>query len=236
MGKVALCVMLTFLGCRDRSSATPSQGSAADSGKGSATSKPRPKFEVNSYCLTGGNTMVSPSTGRKGHNFTLSLMVPLEGTETVTEASKPLRPSEPVTEKAGDKKPLRILVTVSCSAFLPDVESIADALKDEREGSSCQASSLNLAALEAGKPFSMVLSPSVEPGWQIRAITPGFTSIEIGGRDGKNLRVTGIVPYKLDKDSYYNLENARISWDYAEGDGGPSGSSRVELAADCPKP
>jgi hypothetical protein len=184
---------------------------------------------VTPYCTASYRPMDSSRTGRRGRLASVSVQIALAGTETVTEAAD----LNVQKQSVGDKSPMRVLLTLDCQAFLVDGEAIGDALKDIKERASCDVTTLNLGALESGKPFSATLKPSIGHDWNIRSLAPDFRAVALGQGVGDDLQISGIHPVQGDANTF-DTGRAHLSWIYSVGDGGPLGSWRVELAADCP--
>jgi hypothetical protein len=136
-------------------------------------------------------------------------------------------------DKIGKKIPLRLFVNVRCDAFLAEGASWAEALKDPGEHGDCDGSMLDLAALDAGEPLSLLASPRAISDWSIQAIAPGLVSFSIGKGDGEDVQITGVRMVDTKAGTYVDMSAAHVSWNYSVGGHG-MGASRVELAADCP--
>lgn len=173
----------------------------------------------------------SPTMDRKGASLELELLVALEGTETVIEPAQ-----NASKDHAGDRSPMRVLLTVSCDAFIPDGEPSKYDPHDTGDGRKCTAITLLMNDLDAGKGFSMLTQPRVGSYWRIRSMSSTFSAIALGRDEDAEVRVTGIREFRRDKRSgTYDTRRAHISWEYAVGTvGAGTGASRVALAADCP--
>jgi len=197
---------------------------------GSGSLPPRAALQVEPTCVVQAGSQYSSATGRKGTYLTVGILIALVGTETATQAGDPTI----MKDHVGDKAEMRQLLGLSCDAFLPESESYQDALKDEREHSSCHTTLLDLAALDSGKPFSTLLQPRIARYWKIQSISPGFSSIEIGEGDGENLQITGIHPSR-NRSLRLDAQGAQLSWNYSAGSADAFGASRISLAAECPR-
>jgi hypothetical protein len=230
---VSVLSILALVSCHD-SSANPSDKAAP------ATASPTKRHEVKGYCS--GSVRARANGGSEtGLALDIGLMLALEGTETTTKlADAKLQDIDPKLkqEHVGDKRPLRYLLSLTCDAYVRNDGSLTDDAL--RGGPACDATLLDLAGLDAGKPFSSSLFPLVQQFWAIRSITPAMDTIELGTShpNGDDIVITGIArddktPTNMTTHSLESLDllNAHVSWIYSIDSSW--GSSRVELAADC---
>ena len=154
--------------------------------------------------------------------------------------------------KRGRNTPLRVLLDLECNALFPPGQPLNIEAAERwyhqtysnadygRVANHCQATTIDLAALDAGQPFSAKLFPRVH-NWQIRRLSPALSEIDIGDLygDGQGgVSVVGVSPAwraatckGCGAVHEHATVAAHISWDdFVDVDGG------ALLTASCPGP